>query len=431
MSVSSSHVHRRYIRTSAALSLVAGLVGFASPAEATDERDIVESPIVFPWHTIVKVKIGPVGGGRGSGGLIAGCTVLTNGHVVWNGQTGTWREIASVHPGSYYSEVQGASVDPFGSRSDSGLATNTRWVATLDSKYDYGAIFVSSSFGSMGINTYIPVAFEEEPGFINLSGYPSEDLPLAGVGMAQEQWRGFGDVGLYESRKMYYDATSTGGASGSPVWVYYSSTNERYIVGVNRGHSSTWDGIGTRMVSENQQVVEAWMNRACIVGVGAPGAGQLQPQLSLSALLLNRKTLRGVPIPLHPPAYFRLVNPPSNRNDLLPKREVLQVIEGKYYRWQEFHAPGESVHGSQEGAPDSQPAPTRFIRLVAPESRWLTAEEASVVLSASLLWMKAAQPTNPVLDFTASSPVQAVLPPAPLPVFDDPTRPEVGVQSSN
>ncbi|MFP2907110.1 trypsin-like serine peptidase [Pyxidicoccus sp. 3LFB2] len=431
MSVDSSHTSRRSVRTPVAISLIAGLFGFSASAQGIDERDIVQSPIVFPWNTVVKVKLGPLGGGRGSGGLIAGCTILTNGHVVWNGQTGTWREVASVHPGSYYSEVQGSSVDPYGSKVDSGRATNTKWIATLDSKYDYGAIFVASSFASMGINTYIPVAFEEEPGFINLSGYPSDALPLAGVGVNQEQWRGFGDVGVYESRRMYYEATSTGGASGSPVWVYYSSTNERYIVGVNRGHNSTWDGIGVRMVSQNQGVVEGWMNRPCFVGPGVPGAGQPLPQLSLSALLQYRKTVKGAPIPLYAPGYFRVVSPPSNRNDLVPKREVMQIIEGTYYRWQEFHAPGAAVHGAVEGDPDGQLAPTRFIHLLAPENRWLTAEEASVVLSASLLWMKAAQPTNPVLDPTASSPAQGVQPPAPLPVNDDPTQPEVGVQSTH
>ncbi|HMG54067.1 MAG TPA: trypsin-like serine protease, partial [Kofleriaceae bacterium] len=105
---------------------------------------------------MAKVKLGPDGRGRGTGFLIAPCTLLTNGHVVWNGKNDDWRVVASVHPASYYDESSGDVVDPYGSRVPSGQATNTSWTATLDPDYDYGAIFISSSFESLGLNTYMP-----------------------------------------------------------------------------------------------------------------------------------------------------------------------------------------------------------------------------------------------------------------------------------
>ncbi len=425
-----SHVRSRPGRMPVALSLIAGLFGFSAAAQGVDERDIVQSPTTFPWNTVVKVKIGPEGGGRGSGGLIAGCTILTNGHVVWNGQTDTWREIYSVHPGSYYSESLGRSVDPYGSKVDSGLATNTRWTDTLDSKYDYGAIFVTRPFSEMGITTYMPVAFEENPDFINMSGYPSENLPLLGTGVAQEQWRAFGDVGVYEARLMYYEATSTGGASGSPVWVFHSATGERYVVGVNRGHNGTWDGIGVRMVNENRDLIESWMNRACASGSNL-AASEPQPKLPLRSLLQERRTLRGESIPLLPANHFRVASPARSPAGLVPKREVLQIIEGEYYRWQEFHGPGGRASGDVEGSPMGRGGlPTRFIRLLAPESRWLSAEEAAVVLSASLLWTRPAPPVNPVIDETGARSVTPVRPPEPRRVLDEPSRPELEVQST-
>lgn len=428
MAVTTS-VRGRQGRMPVALSLIAGLVGLPAAAQGIDERDVVESPTSHPWNTVVKVRIGPEGGGRGSGGLIAGCTILTNGHVVWNGQTGTWREIYSVHPGSYYSESLGRSVDPYGSKVDSGLATNTRWIDTLDSKYDYGAIFVSRSFAEMGINTYMPVAFEENPGYINMSGYPSEDLPVTRTGAAQEQWRAFGDVGVYETRNMYYEATSTGGASGSPVWVFYSSTGERYIVGVNRGHNSTWDGIGVRLVNENQTLIQEWMARSC-PNSSSLAAGE-PSRLSFSSLLRERRTLRGDSVPLSPPGHFRVVDPPGNPGGHGPAREVMQIIEGEFYRWQEFHAPGARAEGDVEGSPARRGLPpTRFIRLLAPEERWLSADEAAVVLSASLLWMRPATPVNPVIDDSGVLSVTPVRPPEPRRGVDGPSRPELGVQST-
>jgi V8-like Glu-specific endopeptidase len=353
--------------------------------DPSDERIRIENPARFPFNTVAKVKLGPEGGGRGTAFLVAPCTLLTNGHVVWNGTTDDWRVIASIHPASYYDESMSASVDPYGSRVPSGQATNTSWTATLDPDYDYGAIFISSSFESLGLDTYMPVVFDEEPGFINLSGYPSEDLPDSTTGSAQEQWRGFGDVQLYETRRMYYDATSSGGASGSPVWVHYTS-GERYIVSVNRGHSATYDGIGTRFVAANQNLVESWLGRTCTFAARRA-----------ANLFADGTTLRGARIARLPAGELNVMEP-EHTDQLVRTRSVVQYIEGQVYRWDEYSPRGEAL---RRVGPDSFAAPRRALRLTRPEARWLSADEARLLLSASTLWMKSAGPVAPEIDANA------------------------------
>jgi V8-like Glu-specific endopeptidase len=353
------------------------------PVDPSDERIRIANPARFPFSTVAKVKLGPDGHGRGTGFLVAPCTLLTNGHVVWNGDTDDWRVVASVHPASYYDESTSAIVDPYESRVPSGKATNTSWTATLDADYDYGAIFISSSFESLGLDTYMPVVFNEDPGFINLSGYPSEDLPDSTAGAIQEQWRGFGDVQRYDTRVMYYDATSSGGASGSPVWVFYTS-GERYVVSVNRGHSTTYDGIGTRFVGANQNVVENWMSRTCS-GFAASRA---------SNVFVDGMTLRGAKIERLPADQLNVIEP-SHTDQLVRTRSVAQFIEGQLYRWDEYSPRGETP---RRVGPDSFAAPHRALRLTRPEARWLSADEATHLLSASTLWMKNAAPGAPVID---------------------------------
>jgi V8-like Glu-specific endopeptidase len=351
-----------------------------------DERIRIADPARFPFDTVAKVKLGPEGGGRGTAFLVAPCTLLTNGHVVWNGTTNDWRVIASIHPASYYDESIGAAVDPYGSRVPSGQATNTSWTATLDPDYDYGAIFISSSFESLGLDTYMPVVFGEEPGFINLSGYPSEDLPDSTAGAGQEQWRGFGDVELYDTRLMYYDATSSGGASGSPVWVFYTS-GERYVVSVNRGHSTTYDGIGTRFVAANQNLVENWMSRTCSAFAATRAAN----------LFVDGMTLRGARIQRLPADQLNVMEP-AHTDQLLRTRSVVQYIEGQLYRWDEYSPRGEAP---RRVGPDSFAVPRRALHLTRPENRWLSADEATLLLSASTLWMKGAAPVAREIDANA------------------------------
>ena len=380
------------------------------PPDSSDERVLVRNPARTPFNTVAKVDLGTSNQFRGSAVLVAPCTLLTNGHVVYNRNEGRFSFVNRVHPASYYDESLSPpqSVDPYGSDVPITLATNTRYVDTGEQQYDYGAIFISSGFA--GITTYMPVVFEESPGFINMAGYPTKDLPSDGPGAKQEQWRGFGDVNRYDDRVMYYEATSTGGASGGPVWSFDGS-GQRRLVGVNRAHSAQYDGIGVRMVQQNQNLVTSWIAQPC-------SSARLR-RVDFPSLMRERRSLSGEAIVVREPETFGLVRPPRSLEGLTPARTVTQWIEGEFYRWEEFHparprGDGRAAEGDQA---QGRPQP-RFIRLVEPERRVLTRREAAVLLSASMLWLQ--ETTPPASEREVYTPPARVRPVEPT---DAPRRP--------
>ncbi|MFN3200205.1 MAG: trypsin-like serine peptidase [Bradymonadia bacterium] len=350
---------------------------------------MINSPTVFPWSSIAKVKIGPSGGGRGTAFLVAPCTLLTNGHVAWNRPDNDCRTLPGVYPGSYYSETLGRTVDPFGEGTVYSCATNTKYHDTGKWKYDYAAIFLWDDFEDAGLNTYMPLKFNYNPSYINLSGYPSEDLPSSRTGATREQWFGHGDKKSKTTRKLKYEASSTGGASGSPVWVYYSSSNERYAVAINQGHTnSDNDGRGVRLVDKNKSLIRGWMDFECPGDIQGHGFTERR-RIDFDDLLVTRTDLTGQPIKIFDPGHFNLVPAPLGARFRPATSEVMQYIEGTLYHWEEVALEDEAEGTDLEGEILGRATPPRrFLRMVSPERRLLDPEEAAVLLSASQLWMR-------------------------------------------
>ncbi len=243
----------------------------ASGRAPGDERVVIQNPARVPFKAIAKVDIGPDGGGRGSGVLVAPCTFLTNGHVVYNRKKDEFRSIQRVHPGSYYDEDRDKAVDPYGSKQAVLLATNTSWENTGESQYDYGAIFIESPFSNISA-TLIPVEFEHEPTFVNLSGYPSEQLPSDRTGAKQEQWRGWGNV------------EETGGSTPALCSAFHRWRQRLPGLGLQRGDRCAAAG--------GDQSGARWSNRyRCAPGLAESGGHhELDAQLVLdrNAIALGR-----------------------------------------------------------------------------------------------------------------------------------------------
>jgi V8-like Glu-specific endopeptidase len=364
----------------------------AGPSQAGDEREVVEHPTHHPWSTAVRVRIALEDGvqfGRGSGILVAPCTILTNGHVVYDVSGGKFRDIDRARPGSYYDNGAGSTVDPFGHRVPVMLATNTKYAGGKGAAYDYGAIFVGSSFEAAGITTYVPLSFGYRPTYVNSAGYPNEDLPSSAAGSGSEMWHAFGAVKRIHSRLLYTNATSTGGASGAGVWVYRSGKGERRVVAVNRGHSGKYEGIHVRLVEGNEDVIRSWLREKCPDGSSAA-------RMSFGALLAGRKTLRGEAISLIPAADLGLAPPPPVPTGA-PVERVSQVIENTLYQWEEYSVGPQRAEGDREGSGPGAtvkggPASGRYLRLLEPQRRMLSTQEAQVLLSASALWQRGVQP---------------------------------------
>ena len=309
--------------------------------------------------------------------------------MVYNRSLDHFRAVESVHPGSYYDEGLDKSVDPYGSKADYIRFTNTKYVDTGNAKYDYGAIITSSSFQNMGLSTYMPVCFDYGASYVNVAGYPTEDLPSNRAGATQEMWWGHGAVKSNLSRLVKYEATSTGGASGGGVWVYNAGDGSRKLVAVNQGHTnSDNDGRGVRFVAENEGLIRIWMGIDCALGAGFGG------KVPLRDLVQSHTTVRGDEFHVYPPSHFGLVPAPQRISDYEPTMKVMQWIEGEFYVWEEYHLdPMGSIEGESEG-PNHGP---RVIRLLEPKEAVLKPEHAAVLLSASMIWMSPEVAADPVI----------------------------------
>ena len=147
---------------------------------------------------------------------------------------------------------------PYGQFTAISWETNQNYIDALKTpvdefKYDYGAVFFNTSFTGVGLTTYMPVVFNISPSIgdiINLAGYPGS---VQGETNSQAMWLSSGDVNNVTDRIIYYDADTTGGNSGGPVWQLISG--QRRIIAV---HVVSTPG-GCRLVSQNQGVIESWM----------------------------------------------------------------------------------------------------------------------------------------------------------------------------
>ena len=263
----------------------------------------------------------------------------------------------------------------------------------------------------MGLTTYVPLAFNANPMNINLSGYPSGGLPSSATGANREQWHGYGPIKSIDSRNMKYEASSTGGASGSPVWIYYGSTGERYLVGLNRGHhNSDNDGTGVRFVTQNRNLIRSWMQLTDCCNETTQAE-----KLTFEQILENRVDLNGRPIDILSPKKLRLVSASLfHRKDAVPAQYVMQWIEGEFYEWEVFHVGGEVVEDTEAtGDPESGVRPPlRYLRVLQPSKRFLSPHEASILLSASQLHQRATFPVAPEA-YAELDDIDPVLPPQP------------------
>jgi hypothetical protein len=270
----------------------------------------------------------------------------------------------------YEDLATGDAVYPYGTRLAIHKRTNDKYADPTYSPsgdVDYGAVQWACPFEEL--TTFMPLVFDYDATYVNMSGYPTEDLPDPSRSL--DQWWDADPVTDVFDRRLFYEARSTGGASGAPVWAY-NQVQGRRLVAVNYGHGTPTDGHGSRLVWNNEALIESWLDwrptfaeklaAGCLFDPEpVPFEGLIDFYLEHRWELLSARRLRLVPTPDDPRG--------------APLRRIYQVIENTLYVWEE--------HPRDPHRPDSPV----YLRMLRPERRWLSLGEARVLRTASMKWV--------------------------------------------
>jgi hypothetical protein len=179
----------------------------------------------------------------------------------WNNEGGYALQM-NFSPGQTQMSEGNIVTRPYGTYSASSWHTDTSYIdalkndADLALNYDMAAVFFNTSFSSSGINTYMPLVFDiAAAGTVNLAGYP---VAVQDEVYSHAMWQSSGNALSNTDRILYYNADTSGGTSGSPVWQYFFETALRRVIAIHVAGGS-WGNVGPRLVSQNQALIESWM----------------------------------------------------------------------------------------------------------------------------------------------------------------------------
>ncbi|KAI8105146.1 hypothetical protein M9435_000316 [Picochlorum sp. BPE23] len=221
-----------------------------------DDRVEVSNTQNFPFNVVsfMSFKSG-TDDYRCTAFIVAPHMALTSGHCVFNGETG-FSEDAKIFPGQTENKI-------FQQLSSCRISTNTKNTECMEAgnsvcpEYDYGALFFSPQMAPSA-KTYMPLVIDNPAAgtTLNTAGYPAD----VGGKIRRGQWRASGEVSITpdDSRVLYHRVDTTGGQSGSPIYLYTSSSNYRRVIAIQSA-SSTQYNIATRISDANKSLLIEWL----------------------------------------------------------------------------------------------------------------------------------------------------------------------------
>lgn len=234
----------------------------------TDERKKVTSFTSSPIKENVAIKVewknseGNYEGYVASGVMVSKDTVLTAAHVVYDEGRKKIAERITVYSGLYGNIIRGSA---------KGIKTYVLkgYTSTLDSKYDLAAIKLDTNLGSLtgslGITSTIALGDK-----IATAGYPDDKTDRTNSSdLKYYMWRSTGKIMNLDKYRVYYDADTSGGQSGSGVWDVKS--NKLVAIHTNGGKTFNFE---TRITPQYLDYIKYW--------IGTPVAHTYNKKVSIS-----------------------------------------------------------------------------------------------------------------------------------------------------
>lgn len=172
-----------------------------------------------------------------TGWLISPDTLVTAGHCLHDGgANGKWRVKTALRAYPGYSDGNA----PYGSCGAKEIYAAYHWVFAADPESDIGFIKLDCTIGkAIGYFGYF-VPGKVDGATATITGYPSDK------GGGLQQWASDGTIVASTPAKLYYDNDTSGGMSGSPVWVRNSNDGSVWGIGIHAAAETTTNS-GTRI----------------------------------------------------------------------------------------------------------------------------------------------------------------------------------------
>lgn len=228
----------------------------------TDDRTAVSISDAekYPYNTIGFLTTDfPYEFMRGTGFLVSPHMALTNAHNIYSPQFGGWYKTIRFTPAQYENNNLDI-ITPYADYNPDKTAINNTFKDYEDRgkrdnaiNHDYGAIFFEKPIAN--INTFMPLEFNHIPEEISLLGYPGNVRGELTLGM----WLSEGPVLKNDDHCLYYEAYTSGGNSGSPVFVFNAAAGTYRVVAIHSFASANYFSGGPHLNDKNSGIIEEWL----------------------------------------------------------------------------------------------------------------------------------------------------------------------------
>ncbi|MEM9670431.1 MAG: trypsin-like peptidase domain-containing protein [Pseudomonadota bacterium] len=223
-----------------------------------DDRVIVKDTSRPPWRCIVQI-ITQMNNGEmryGTGWLAGPRTVVTAAHCLAEPVKDIGAEEITMVPG------RNDEVAPYGFIKSKHWAISKAWRGRPTPGADFGAITIplktknedlwptGEELGWFGIGVAEDKTLDRM--LVNTAGYPLErEKPFGSL------WFNAGRINKVESHELHYMIDTEGGHSGSPVFFYDQTREERIVVGIHT--TGYYPNRGIRIVGQTFREILGWI----------------------------------------------------------------------------------------------------------------------------------------------------------------------------